>query len=46
MDRFSWCDGSLYPDETLAEQQTGVAVYDGQDKVVRSVIAGFASIDR
>ncbi|CAG5120941.1 unnamed protein product [Candidula unifasciata] len=36
MDRFSWCDGSLYPDETLVEQQTGVAVYDGQDKTAFS----------
>ncbi|XP_059143919.1 vacuolar protein-sorting-associated protein 36-like [Physella acuta] len=32
MDRFSWCDGSLYPDESLVEQRGGVAVYDGQDK--------------
>ncbi|BFZ14826.1 hypothetical protein BsWGS_17864 [Bradybaena similaris] len=36
MDRFSWCDGSLYPDESLNEQQTGVAVYDGQDKTAFS----------
>ena len=37
MDRLSWCDGSLYPDEKLVEQKGGVAVYDGQDKVCRTI---------
>jgi len=39
MDRLSWCDGSLYPDEKLVEQKGGVAVYDGQDKTAFN--AGF-----
>ncbi|GFN75050.1 vacuolar protein-sorting-associated protein 36 [Plakobranchus ocellatus] len=39
MDRFSWCDGSLFPDEHLVEQQGGVAVYDGHDKT--PFISGF-----
>jgi len=39
MDRFSWCDGSLYPEENLVEQQGGVALYDGQDKTAFN--AGF-----
>lgn len=32
MDRFEWCDGNLYSGEQLAEQQTGVALYDGNEK--------------
>ncbi|KAK7500623.1 hypothetical protein BaRGS_00008198 [Batillaria attramentaria] len=32
MDRFEWCDGNLYTGEQLVEQQTGVALYDGQEK--------------
>lgn len=32
MNRFSWCDGSFYPEESLVNQRAGVAVYDGQDK--------------
>ncbi|CAL1540145.1 unnamed protein product [Lymnaea stagnalis] len=32
MNRFSWCDGSFYPEESLVNQRGGVAVYDGQDK--------------
>ncbi|KAK6976532.1 vacuolar protein-sorting-associated protein 36 [Biomphalaria glabrata] len=32
MDRFSWCDGGLYPDESRVVEKSGVAVYDGQDK--------------
>ena len=34
MDRFEWCDGSLYTGEQLVEQQTGVALYDGPEKVI------------
>ncbi|KAK7110626.1 vacuolar protein-sorting-associated protein 36-like [Littorina saxatilis] len=32
MDRFEWCDGNLYTGEQLVEQQTGVALYDGNEK--------------
>ncbi|GFR68558.1 vacuolar protein-sorting-associated protein 36 [Elysia marginata] len=39
MDRFSWCDGSLFPEEHLVEQQGGVAVYDGHDKT--PFVSGF-----
>jgi hypothetical protein len=35
MDRFSWCDGLLGPDEQLIATQTGVRIYDGDDKVRR-----------
>ena len=34
MDRFEWCDGNLYTGEQLVEQQTGVALYDGTEKVI------------
>lgn len=33
MDRFEWCDGSLQTSEQLVDQQTGVAIYDGSEKV-------------
>jgi len=32
MDRFSWSDGVLTHDEQLVCRQTGVRLYDGQDK--------------
>ena len=32
MDRFAWTDGSLNGDEQLISQQTGVRIYDGEDK--------------
>ena len=34
MDRFEWCDGNLYTGEQLVEQQAGVALYDGNEKVI------------
>lgn len=33
MDRFEWCDGQLAMDENLVVQKSGVALYDGQEKV-------------
>ena len=41
MDRFEWCDGSLYSGEQFVEQQTGVALYDGNDKVMLGVVESF-----
>jgi len=32
MDRFSWSDGILRDDEQLVCQQSGVRLYDGNDK--------------
>ena len=33
MDRFEWSDGSLQPGETLVESQSGVGLYNGNEKV-------------
>jgi len=33
MDRFSWTDGFLIGDECLVTHQSGVRLYDGEDKV-------------
>ena len=40
MDRFSWTDGILSHNEQLVCQQTGVRLYDGQDKVGSDVYLG------
>ena len=37
MDRFSWSDGLLAPDENLIVQQQNVRIYDGEDKVWKRV---------
>ena len=33
MDRFEWGDTNLVPGEEQVNFQTGIAIYDGQDKV-------------
>jgi len=33
MDRFAWTDGLLGGEENLVHEQTGVRIYDGDQKV-------------
>ena len=37
MDRFSWTEGQLIDGECLVTYQSGVRLYDGEDKVLFTV---------
>lgn len=46
MDRFEWGDTNLVPGEEQVNFQTGIAIYDGQDKVNAKYLSWNTSKDK